>query len=251
MKKKNSIIKSLLVFGLFALLISCGDDESTPVIDFASISSNFYEEEGTQTVTIPLRNASSVNGLSVSFGGTATENEDYELVGITSEGVQISVIDDDDFEENETIRVQLISSAGELSGNIFHTINIISDCADVVGIDVSYFAGSYIAIEKYGPNPPASNWYGPYALTLTQDATDPNKFIVNNFYDSSPRTAYIVFDMASGTVHFPDQTPLPDTTPNALTASTGTFDIDLCNKTTLTISLNYDGGVWEYYFEKD
>jgi hypothetical protein len=101
------------------------------------------------------------------------------------------------------------------------------------------WVGTFTALEDYG----SAHW-GPYEVQFTQDVTIPNRFHLDNFYDSG-LPAYIEFDGAAGTVKFPD-----GQSPNGkpLTASSGTF-----NQCTgeATINLNYDGGDWIYHFTKN
>ena len=251
MKKYLLLTRLLFVFSLSLMAVSCDDDDDSGAsgTDFGTIASSYHEADGTGTVTIPLRNVGSTSGLSVDFAGSATEGEDFELSGITNEGVTINVIDDATLEGNETIRVQLLRNGKSTSGNAFHTITIVSNCEDQGGLALEDFAGDFSAIEKYGAEPAA--WYGPYHLTLVQDEEDPTIFWMDNFYDSG-RDAYIKVDLATGTAYFPDQTPLPDSSPNPLTESEGVFDFCTHNgHLTLTITLDYDGGAWEYEFVKE
>lgn len=249
MKKYKIILRLSLALCFSVLVMSCGsdDEDTTPTTpDFVSISSGYKESTGTSTITIPFRNgnASFAGSVDIVLGGTATEGEDYNLKGVTEAGVQIEIIDDNNFEPNETIRLQMNSS-----GNSIHTITVVSNCEDTANPYLKYFVGTWEATEKYGPAP--ADWYGPYETHFEQDSEDPTVFYLDNFYDSD-RSAYLVFDVATGKVHFPDQQPLPDPgAPTLLTQSSGTFVIDDCNNaTTLTISLNYDGGVWEYSLVK-
>jgi hypothetical protein len=244
MEKFQLLKRLLIVFSLPLLVVACDDeDEATTTTDFGTIASTYEEADGTGTVTIPLRNAGNSSNLSVEFGGSAIEGDDYELVGITSEGVQISINDDNNLEPIETVRVRLVSSGGSLKGNTFHTISIVSNCEDTDNPDISHFVGDYDATEKYGPT--EDDWYGPYEIHLVQDEEDPNMFHFDNFYDSGC-DAYMVFDLANGTVHFPDQAPCGVD----LTNSSGTFEIDACNGSVLNINVNFDGGDWLYTFEK-
>jgi hypothetical protein len=248
MKKYQLLKKVLIAFTMPLLLVACDDDDESGSagVDFGNITSSVYEDNGTQTVTIPFRSAGNIDNLQVDFGGTATEGEDFELLGITAEGVQISILDDAAWEKDESVRVQLNSSDGSITGNNFHTITILS-CGDIGGLDMSYFAGEYEGTEKYGPEP--GDWYGPYTIHVEQDEVDPNKFHLDNFYDSG-MDAYMIINLAEGTVYFPDQTPMPDGTPSLITASTGTLTIDECNGSILNINLNYDGGDWTYTLHK-
>jgi hypothetical protein len=136
----------------------------------------------------------------------------------------------------------MVSDGVDVGGNPFHTLTILSNCEDIVGLEPDYFAGDYDALEDYG----AGGTYGPYDVTLVQDEDDPNRFDFDNFYDAG-YDAYIVFDIANGTVSFPNQNVGGDATNPAITDSSGTFD--LCDGT-LTINLTYDGGPWVYRFTK-
>jgi hypothetical protein len=108
----------------------------------------------------------------------------------------------------------------------------------VAPYDASAWVGTIIALEDYG----SATW-GPYEVVLTQDGTNPNRFHLDNFYDSG-LPAFIDFDGAAGTVKFPDgQSPGG----KALTNSSGTFN--QCAGS-FEISLNYDGGDWLYHFTK-
>lgn len=242
--KTNKFNRFLFALAIAAVVVGCTSDDESPSgsgIDFETLATTADETGG--SVTIPLRNGT-VSASAIVLGGTAVEGEDYEVTGVTSEGVQISIIDDNEFEPDETIRLQIPTT-----GNNIHTITIKSNCGDTENPYLKYFAGTWDATEKYGPEP--GDWYGPYHVEFTQDEEEPTEFHLDNFYDAG-RAAYLVFDVAAGTVHFPDQQPTPDPgSPTLLTGSSGTFVIDECNgATTLTITLNYDGGEWEYSFVK-
>lgn len=235
MMKNKLLNKFLFILSLPVLMLACSDDEGPKGTgtDFKSIATTIEEAGG--TATIPLRNGS-ISESDIVFGGTATEGEDFEFSEVTAEGVQISIINDDKYEGTETIRVQIKNT----TGNNIHTITIPCDGTDAGGWAVADFAGDWDALEDYG----AGGTYGPYDVTLVQDDVNPNRFDFDNFYDAG-RDVYMIFDLEAGTVVFPDQTPLPDATPDPLTGSTGTFD--LCEGT-LTINLNYDGSDWVYRF---
>lgn len=248
MKKENILRKLLFALIVPVLILACDNEDGPPAlsVDFGSIASTSQEAEGA-IVTIPLRNAnsSSVSKLSVVFGGSATEGEDYSLVGITDEGVQVKILDDAMIEETEMIRVQLVGNGLKLNGNTIHEITILNDCTDQGGLTLADFAAAYHATEKYGAAP--ASWYGPYALTIKQDATNPNRFNLTDFYDSN-YTAYFLVDITTKSAYFPNQI----VGGKPLTASSGTYDF--CTNPghlTLKIKLNYDGGDWDYEFVKD
>jgi hypothetical protein len=245
--KKHKLLNSLLLaFGLSVVMISCDNDEdnvpSSPPGDFATLASSYYEADGTGTVTIPFRDASAkfLANAAVTFTGTATEGEDFNLVGVTQEGVQISIIDDEELEPLETIRV-----VGNFSGNSVHEITIVSNCQDKGGLEAASFAGVWDALEDYG----SFGTFGPYSVTLVQDATNLNKFTFTNFYGSGATyIAYVILDIPTGTVKFPDQTVgAPTYNRGPITLSSGTFDLCQDHKE-MHISLFYDGLQWDYHF---
>ncbi len=138
--KRNKILFKVIAMGIIALLISCNDDEGPAPLtaDLGSIASTYKEKDGTGTLMIPFRNASSafVSSVDVTFGGTATEGEDFTVVGVTTEGIQLSIIDDNLLEDTETIRVMISPT----NGNAIHTVTIESNCEDTDGYS---FDGDY------------------------------------------------------------------------------------------------------------
>lgn len=244
MKKIIRMIPMLLSMGAAFMFQACGDDDKGTA-SFATVYASYDEADGDGTITVPIRKDGSVSDSDIDFvlGGTATEGEDYQFLGLTSEGIQIKVIDNNSFSEfggfepNETVTVRM---DGATKGNKIFELTIVGDCDYTAGdFDAEYYAGTWAATEDYG-----SSKYGPYEVEMVQDDVNPNRFDFDNFYDSG-LDAYIVFDGPNGTVKFPDgQTP----SGKALTQSSGTFD--RCNGT-LTINLNYDGGNWVYRFVKE
>lgn len=227
-----------------AFILACdGDDEVGVSLDFATLASSYYEKDGAGSLTIPFRNssASAVNNLDVALGGSATQGEDYELVGITSEGVQFNIIDDSKFEKNETIRVQLRSSGSNVAGNAIHTVTIVSNCPDTDELDADFFVGIFDAYEISAPD----DRYGPYDLELEQDKTDPNKYWMHNFFESA-LNAYIVYDPATKTVSFPQQIPVTTAPTRIITSEPAT----ITNNCSFKITTHYRGLTWDYEFVK-
>jgi Calx-beta domain len=227
------------------IVASCSEDEAVPtIIKFAKTELTTPESAKSITLGIQLDQPAKQD-LEVSLatiGGTATSSEDYTLPattlvlkGETNGSFVVTILDDVKVEDDETIEIG-ISSAGGLATEGTYKVTIESDGCE--HYDISYWKGTIVALEDYG----TSTW-GPYNLVLTQDATNPNKFTMTNFYDSN-LPAFILFNPANGTVNFPDgQSPGG----KALTNSTGTFDY--CTGK-LVINLTYDGGPWVYRFTK-
>jgi hypothetical protein len=233
--KKN---KFLLILAFLGAMLACDDEggQGSTGVDFETLST-FSDEDG-GTITIPIRGGVAKAG-NVRFSGTAVEGVDFEFAGVSDEGVQIEILDDDSLESIETIKVILNSP-----GNNVHTLSVGCDGGDVLGFNIASYAGTWHATEDYG----AGGTFGPYNVTFAQDAGNPNMFLVTGFYGFATRKAYLVFDLANGIVSFPAQTPTnPGANGSIAGGSTGTFD--LCENT-LTIDLNYDGGDWVYRFQK-
>jgi hypothetical protein len=245
MKRNRLIVNFWMAITMLAIIQGCESEDNVEVYtDFASVGSSYNEASGTGIVNIPLRNADTdLNNFNVTFAGTAVEGSDFELVSLTAEGLQIRVLDDNALEPLEFVRITLAPANGNLAGNAIHTLNILSNCEDTENPYIEYFEGDWDATEQYGPEP--TDWWGPYTIHLVQDEEDSNKFHFDNLYASGCE-AYMIFDLAAGTVYFPDQAPCD----SPLTNSSGTFSIDECNGSTLTINLNFDGGDWVYSFTK-
>lgn len=143
--KRNKLIQIFLViFSLSLLAISCGDDDGDKAsAGFAGIATTYYEEDGEVTITIPFVNGS-VSESDILVDGSATENEDFEILSVTDEGVQIKLMDDDVYEETERLRFR-ISKAG--NGNVTHVVTIVSNnCEDEVGMEVADLTGVWTVV---------------------------------------------------------------------------------------------------------
>lgn len=209
--------------------------------------------EGNSTVTIPVRLVATASAAPVEIQytvtGTAVEGTDFEFVstkgsatiaaGAFATNVVIKLLDDVNSDGAKTIILTLTSVSGGfrtgdgLPGKVLTLTIADNDCA----FDVTSWSGNFVANEIY-----ASSTYGPYEVTFQQDASNPNRFRFDNFYDSGC-DAYLVFDPATVTVRFPDQAPCG----SPLTASSGTFN--QCEGS-ITISLHFDGQTWTYSFKK-
>lgn len=144
MKKNKLIHKLFVVLSLSVVAVSCGDDGSEKAsAGFAGIASSYYEGDGDETITIPFVNGS-VSASDLTFGGSATEGEDYQIVGVTEEGVQIKFLEDSDWEFLEKLRIEI---KGGGNGNSIHTISLFSDnCNDADGQVFTGMEGVYTVV---------------------------------------------------------------------------------------------------------
>jgi hypothetical protein len=134
---KKSISNILFALTLPAMILGCDsdDDDFSATADFAGVGSSAVETDG--TITIPFRNASSVSASDITIGGDAEEGTDYTIVGVTSEGVEIQVLDENEPEERETIRLMFNGS----NGNAVHTVNLLSEDEGKFDIDLTWPSG--------------------------------------------------------------------------------------------------------------
>ena len=249
MKTTKNILFYFLSLAVAIMFSACDDDEPTERTGttFVKTASSFAEGSGNGTVQIEVDGSDDVE---FTYRGTATEGEDFTVGGYSNGILTLNLIDDTDWEKNETIIVRIAS--GDVGRIPTHTVYISSNCEDTDNLDPSFFEGDWSATEWYcGVGVTTSTCdYGPYDIHLVQDTTDPNKFHFDNFYDSG-YDVYMVFDMAAGTVKFPDQNAVGDASNPGITASSGTYSLDLCEGVNvLTINLTYDGGAWDYTFVK-
>jgi hypothetical protein len=250
MNKFRPILLLLMTFVTAFVFQACDEDEKSSIA-FETVASEYDEADGAGTVTIPIRTNGSVGSDAITFSvtGTAVEGEDFTIDSWSPEGgLVISIIDDNNLEEEEVARIQMVADGGvDVGGNQIHTLTITDSCPDSGNPFAEFFEGGYDAIEWYcgvGVTDGTCD-YGPYHVEIARsDAANPDRFVLDNFYDQH-LAGYLVFDLAAGTVHFPNQTQAG----KALSASTGTFSFANC-ATTLTISLNYDGGTWDYQLTK-
>jgi hypothetical protein len=142
--KKNKLINGFLIV-LIALVVtvSCSSDEEGEgkvSAGFASIASTFHEGNGDVTTTIPFVNGS-VSASDIVFEGSATQGQDYQVLGVTSEGVQIKFIDDDDCEDIEVLRLRIKTSG---VGNKVHTVTLFSNSNE--SFTAAQLAGTYVVV---------------------------------------------------------------------------------------------------------
>jgi hypothetical protein len=119
--EKNKVLnKFLYLLSLPILILGCteeigeaGGTISNGAFQFESNASNFYEADGASTIVVPFRNAGgSVSESDLVIDGTATAGEDYDIVGVTDAGVEISFMADVAAEVIEAIRISIPNGAG-------------------------------------------------------------------------------------------------------------------------------------------
>lgn len=166
MKRNNILSKLLLVTCMSIFMLACKDEEETVVTGagFATIGTLYYETDGEVMVTIPFINGS-VTANNIVFEGGATEGQDYELVGITSEGVQVKLVPDDDCEKVEALRIRIVNSRG--MGNKIHTITLISSNLNV-GIDIADWVDAYEGDDIIFTSGALAGWSGAADATLAE-----------------------------------------------------------------------------------
>jgi hypothetical protein len=138
--KKNIMLGRLLVLMSLPLAIGAcdnDDDAAGSTFEFVNVETAYNESAGTTAVTIPLKNGVTVAESDLVIQGTATRGEDWELEGITTEGIQLTIMNDAAAEILETIRFTIPNS----TGNAVHTVRIVSDDPGILDIDLTWAAG--------------------------------------------------------------------------------------------------------------
>lgn len=158
------------------MLPSCGDDSEEAVTDEFAVSvtvsttqTSVAESAGTASFTITLSEQNtSGNAISIPFSlsGTAVENSDYEVSGTTavissdetSASVQLTITDDTDVEQNETVILTLGSLPSSVSAGTItsETITINDNDSDeggetgsVITLTYGTSTGSSISITEW------------------------------------------------------------------------------------------------------
>jgi hypothetical protein len=252
MKKNKTIFSFVLMLGASFIFQGCEDDEKSSVM-FEQVYASYDESSGTGVVNIPLRVSGSVGDNDIAFDvhGSATEGEDFNIQGWTREGgLAIEVLNDAIHELPENVTVRLLSESGvDIGGNQFFELTIVSDCdyqaGDVSEYIASDWKGDFAALENYGPN----DTYGPYTLHVEQSEENPNRFEIDNFWDSGIH-AYMIIDPATGTISFPSQ---GDGSGSALASrqitGSGQLVYDGCNFSYVIVT-KYRGTTFNYEFTK-
>ncbi|MBK8396633.1 MAG: hypothetical protein IPL26_15540 [Leptospiraceae bacterium] len=125
------------------------NDETPPTVQFAlSLSSSGNESSTTRNIEVTLSAASAltVTATVTDSGGTATSGTDYTAIGspltvtftagVTSQNVSIPVLQDLDFEGDETVQLTLSApSNATLGGTTGHTLTITEDDVGIVSAE--------------------------------------------------------------------------------------------------------------------
>ena len=126
------------------------DDTATPAVSFTSGMASAGEGAGTHSVTVNLSSAAPSGGLTLAYtlSGSATRGTDYTISGVsnsatlsvaagaTSATIAITITDDADDENNETVILTLGTGTGYTVGSpTIHTLTITDN--DTAGVTVT------------------------------------------------------------------------------------------------------------------
>lgn len=143
-------LASLLVFSvILATSFSCSEDEKKKIaqISFDGASQTVNEDEGFIFIPFDVNDGPIDENAELSFeaSGTATLDEDYVFEGWDEDGVYFTLVDDEDFELDETLVVTISDSEKvNISSPDTHTVTITDNDPenfDLV-IDLTWDAGS-------------------------------------------------------------------------------------------------------------
>lgn len=167
-KSKNLLFSSLVAFIMCAAFLSCKKNSvsPTPTISLSDTTKTVSESVGTVSLTVNLNEAMSTpTKLTLSFGGTAIFNGDYEVdsssqitipAGKTSATLNITIFDDNVVEPDETIKVTFSAPSNIRLSNSTSTITIkdndVSNAANGLQTDLYWDAGSMVNLDLYIAN---------------------------------------------------------------------------------------------------
>lgn len=139
---KNIVKKILFALYLPVLMLACTEEDTPPAVsnDFASIGSGYSEADGDKTVVIPFRNVSKAYTLTdLKLSGDATEGDDYQVIGVSKDGIEIKFINDDEAENVETLQITIIDPLSS-TGNFTHTVTLVSEDLGFLNIKMLWTA---------------------------------------------------------------------------------------------------------------
>lgn len=146
---KNIVKKILFALYLPVLMLACTEEDTPPAVsnDFASIGSGYSESGGDKTVVIPFRNVSKAYTLTdLKLSGDATEGDDYQVIGVSKDGIEIKFINDDEAEKVETLQITIIDPVSS-TGNFTHTVTLVSD--DLGFLDIKLLWTANVDLDAY------------------------------------------------------------------------------------------------------
>lgn len=197
------------------------------------------------TITLNLSDLISKLGLDATFPlSTATINA---LLGTYKSGIPIRC--DLNLNDGSKALSDYVTAAGLFQSNQFYPAQILSyTVTDYCNYVASTWQGSYDAAEIY----PSGFVYDTYsaAPTLTQDAVDPNKFTLDNYWDEGG-SIYMIFSPSTTpstqVVTIPAQSVVGGISGGTIAASTGTYDE--CKKS-IVIQVAYSVAPFRYQLKK-
>ncbi|MEO9872871.1 YHYH protein [Ekhidna sp.] len=206
---KNTQLRLLIVFATMIFLPGCGEDSKEDVMDEFSATvtvsasqSSVTEAAGTASFTIAIseqNTSGTAINIPFSITGTATANSDYEINETTaiiannesSATVQVTITDDTEMEENETIILSLGSLPSIISsGSTTEAMIIISDndapvSVEEVVVTVDNTTSNSVSVGQW-----ADNGADSYIVVINTENSFTN---LSNQSSLLPSTSYLGF----------------------------------------------------------
>lgn len=138
---------SIILLTVVITFSSCSDDEEKKVaeVSFDGTSQIVNEAEGFIFIPFDVDDGPIADDAELSFevSGTATLDEDYIYDGWDEDGVYFILVDDDDFELDETLILEITDSEKvNISSPDTHTVTIVDNDTDTdLVIDLTWNAG--------------------------------------------------------------------------------------------------------------
>ncbi|MCB0190736.1 MAG: right-handed parallel beta-helix repeat-containing protein [Anaerolineae bacterium] len=185
------------------------DNDSEPTVDFDAASYTVNETDGTAVLTVTLSAETGITATVnyVTSDNTAVNPDDYTTTngtlsfspGITQAFINIPIVDDNDFEESESLTVTLSTPSNAVLGsNTPVALTIISEDSEPT---VGFASTDYVVDEDAGPAVIAVTLSGASFVTTTVTVTSSNGTAdspadydaVNQSLEFAPGTTSITF----------------------------------------------------------
>jgi hypothetical protein len=249
-----------IILGSVSFLVACSDDDDNNIKHYSAQAdvSNSYQYTVFNSETMASEKYKIVMLFSTDNGATYVEYPQLK-VGQSYKIKMVDRTDDGDIEvtsDDSCLKFDWSASTpGPISGTndaiaefkMASSNDIVVKIADYTPYQASSWTGKWIGVEVGGSND---------KNTITQDPTNPNKFIMNNFFGDGV-DAYFTMNPSTNAV---DQlVTLPEQTTSEGGVASGTGSYDQC-RGTFTIATTYkidwgDGDgmhtyKWQYIFHR-
>ncbi len=130
----------LLFASIFVISCEDGPDNSSPIVSFETFSQEVSEADDIIFIPFSINRGefNLVTDLQFTFSGTSILNTDYEVKEWTRDGLYLNILDDENWEQRQTIVITLKKvTGGEISLiDNTHTVQLVDDDVTIIGFKI-------------------------------------------------------------------------------------------------------------------